>query len=52
MEPELIFTLILGIVIVGSLIGWLWSRKKKGDFDIGKRMRMRNDERRATVIAK
>jgi hypothetical protein len=50
MKPELATLLILSFVVIAILVGLLWHRKRKGDFDIGKRMRMRNDERRALIV--
>jgi hypothetical protein len=54
MEPELITFLILFFVVIAILVGLLWQRKRKGDFDIGKRMRLANDARNArqTLVAK
>jgi hypothetical protein len=54
MKPEQWIFIILFIVIIGFIAWWLRDRKKKGDFDIGRKMRMANDARNArqTLIAK
>lgn len=47
MDPEKWVVIALAIAFVVAVVFSLVQCKRRGDFDIGKRMRMRNEERRA-----
>jgi hypothetical protein len=46
MGSEPLGLIVIAVIMLAVLFGVLWDRGRKGDFDIGKRMRMRNEERK------